>query len=470
MSRTAVIYEVNLRPDPSIEAEFDEWLEHHVREMVRLPGFVGATIYRSEDPGSGEIQRTTHYRLRDRAALEDYFREHAERMRADGIRRFGDRFSATRRILDEGPELSAADDGVSCANCEARLTGQYCADCGQRAGDRMISVWELVKEASEVLTSLDSRLWRTLGMLLFRPGRLTSDYLLGRRARYIPALRLFLGLSLVFFFLFSIDTSFGVEGDGEGGNGLNLQIQLEDDESHGSVVRRRSDDSGDHVVGFRIGGDELSELGRETATAPDTGEPDTGAPDTDAEAGGTPEDDGDPDHADSCSDVEVNWPDQLAWMNRWLSTERVTAACEKIVADHGASFGRALLENIPLMMFAFVPFMALLMKFFYPLTGRYYVEHLLFLVHYHSFFYLLLGLGIVLDWLLEASSAPETPRTILFAVFSIYIPVYLFRAMRVVYRQGIPATAFKYMLLGMAYLFSLALMLAITVTVTAVTL
>jgi hypothetical protein len=465
MSRTAVIYEVDLRPDPSIEAEFDEWLEHHVREMIRLPGFLGATIYRSEDPGSGETQRTTHYRLRDRAALEDYFREHAERMRADGIRRFGDRFTATRRILDGGAELAADDAGVSCANCDARLTGQYCADCGQRAGDRMISVWELVKEASEVLTSLDSRLWRTLGMLLFRPGRLTSDYLLGRRARYIPALRLFLGLSLVFFFLFSIDTSFGVNGDGEGGDGLNLQIQLEDDESDGSVVHRLPNDSGDHVVGFRIGGDEPSESVGETATASDTG-----APETDAEAAGTTEGDGDPDHAGRCSDIEVDWPDQLAWMNRWLSTERVTAACEKIVADHGASFGRALLENIPLMMFAFVPFMALLMKFFYPLTGRYYVEHLLFLVHYHSFFYLLLGLGIVLDWLLEASSAPETPQTILFAVFSIYIPVYLFKAMRVVYRQGIPATAFKYMLLGMAYLFSLALMLTITVTVTAVTL
>jgi hypothetical protein len=176
------------------------------------------------------------------------------------------------------------------------------------------------------------------------------------------------------------------------------------------------------------------------------------------------------DHSDNCEDIEVNWPESLSFMERWLSTERVTAACEKIVADHGASFGRALLENIPLMMFMFLPLMAFLMKFFYPLTGRYYVEHLLFLVHYHSFFYLLVGMGIVLDWVLIGGGAAETAGTLIFAGFAIYIPVYLFRAMRVVYGQGTLATAFKYVLLGIAYLISLALMLTITVTVTAVTL
>jgi hypothetical protein len=468
MGRDEVVYEVNLRLDPSIGAEFDVWLEHHVREMVRLPGFLGATIHRVEDPGSGELQRTTHYRLSSRSALEDYFRNHAERMRADGVRRFGDRFTATRRILDAGHELGAADQGVACANCDAALRGQYCANCGQRARDRMISVWELVKEASEILTSLDSRLWRTLGMLLFRPGRMTSDYLLGRRARYIPALRLFLGLSLIFFFLFSIDASFNVNGgDGESDE-LNLQIQLGDDESDGTVIHQPPDDEA-HALEFRLGNGAPSDPGRQQpaktggqdpANEPAPGEPETTAPDDDA----------DMDHSDNCEDIEVNWPESLSFMERWLSTERVTAACEKIVADHGASFGRALLENIPLMMFMFLPLMAFLMKFFYPLTGRYYVEHLLFLVHYHSFFYLLVGMGIVLDWVLIGGGAAETAGTLIFAGFAIYIPVYLFRAMRVVYGQGTLATAFKYVLLGIAYLISLALMLTITVTVTAVTL
>lgn len=466
MNRGQVIYEVNLRPDPSIAAEFDIWLEHHVREMISLPGFLGATIHRVDDPDGDGIQRTTHYQLENRAALDEYFEDHAERMRADGVRRFGDRFTATRRILDQGLELLAATSGVDCANCETPLQGQYCANCGQRARDRMISVWELVKEASEVLTSLDSRLWRTLGLLLFRPGRLTSDYLMGRRARYIPALRLFLGLSLIFFFLFSIDANFNVNGGEDESDGVGFQIQLGDDESDEAVGHEPSDEAS-HAPETRPPDSETSDPADPQPATTDAQDP-AGEPAA-GEQGATAQDD-DEDHVERCDDIEVNWPQQLSFMERWLSKERVTAACEKIVSDHGASFGRALLENIPLMMFVFVPLMAFLMKFFYPLTGRYYVEHLLFLVHYHSFFYLLLGIGILLDWVLIGVGGMETAGPVLFTVFAIYIPIYLFRAMRIVYGQGRLATAFKYVLLGISYLFSLTLMLAITVTVTAVTL
>lgn len=467
MSRGQVIYEVNLRPDPSIAAEFDIWLEHHVREMIGLPGFLGATIHRVDEPDGDGIQRTTYYRLKNKAALDEYFRDHAERMRADGVRRFGDKFTATRRVLDQGVELLAASSSVGCANCETPLQGQYCANCGQRARDRMISVWELVKEASEVLTSLDSRLWRTLGMLLFRPGRLTSDYLLGRRARYIPALRLFLGLSLIFFFLFSIDASFNVNGGESDPDDLNLQIHIGDDETEPGTIDELPDDAGGFE--FRLGEDDPPDPAESEPEAVDGQTPasEGGAGDPEASS---QEEDPDEDGSRSCEDIQVSLPESLSFMDRWLSEERVKAACEKIVADHGASFGRALLENIPLMMFMFLPAMAFLMKFFYPLTGRYYVEHLLFLVHYHSFFYLLLGIGILLDWMLIGAGGIETAGPVLFTVFAIYIPIYLFRAMRVVYGQGRLATAFKYVLLGISYLISLTLMLVITVTFTAVTL
>jgi hypothetical protein len=39
------------------------------------------------------------YRLRDRAALDDYLRDHAPRMRAEGLARFGDAFRAQRRVM-----------------------------------------------------------------------------------------------------------------------------------------------------------------------------------------------------------------------------------------------------------------------------------------------------------------------------------------------------------------------------------
>lgn len=437
MKRGQVIYEVSLRPEPSIEAEFDAWLESHVREMLGLPGFLGASVYRSEDPGSGDTLRTVHYVLQDRAALDAYLRDHADRMRSRGIERFGNTFSASRRILESGRDLTRAESPEGrCANCESPLYGQYCASCGQRARARMISLWEMVKEASEILTSLDSRLWRTLGMLLARPGRLTRDYLLGRRARYIPALRLFLGLSLLFFFLFSLDTRFSVATGDEEGDDISFQLQIGDEETPAATSGQTPADTG-------------SVESTEEAQKP--------------AAGGTEEE-------EPCADVQVSWPEGMEWANQWLSSERLQTACRKIVADHGASFTRALLENIPVMMFIFVPLMAVVMKLLYPLTGRYYAEHLLFLVHYHAFFYLLMSAGLVLGWVFDGERLSDWPAALLFAFSSVYIPVYLFRAMRVVYEQGRLLTTVKYLALGIAYFTSLLLLLVSTMTITAVTL
>ena len=122
------------------------------------------------------------------------------------------------------------------------------------------------------------------------------------------------------------------------------------------------------------------------------------------------------------------------------------------------------------MMFFFLPLMSALMKLLYPLTGRYYVEHLLFLVHYHAFFYLLLSMNILAGWTFDGDALPNWPASMLHTVSSIYVPVYLFRAMRVVYDQGRAATLLKYLLPGIAYFSSLLLMLLITMTVTAVSL
>lgn len=94
-----VIYEVNLIAEQSIAGEFADWLEGHVREMIALPGFVDAELAREEREAEQPAAFSVRYRLESRAALERYFAEHAERMRGDGLQRFGQQFSASRRIL-----------------------------------------------------------------------------------------------------------------------------------------------------------------------------------------------------------------------------------------------------------------------------------------------------------------------------------------------------------------------------------
>jgi hypothetical protein len=88
-----------------------------------------------------------------------------------------------------------------CTNCGAPLHGRYCSSCGQRAGTAAHTVGHFLREAIEAFTHADSRLWSTLKALLRRPGFLTREYFAGRRARYLPPLRLYLIMSVLFFVL-----------------------------------------------------------------------------------------------------------------------------------------------------------------------------------------------------------------------------------------------------------------------------
>ena len=86
-----------------------------------------------------------------------------------------------------------------CPNCGSEQVEQYCAACGQRAGDLRTPISEFLGEAVDEVFSLDSRVWRTLIALFRRPGLLTADYWRGRRARFVTPLRLYLLVSFVAF-------------------------------------------------------------------------------------------------------------------------------------------------------------------------------------------------------------------------------------------------------------------------------
>ncbi len=207
MSNTAgPIYEVTLSVDREIIEAFDAWHAEHVEEMLDIPGFLTAETFELKDDEEGRARRVTHYFLASQEDLEEYFAGPANAMRQSGIDRFAHRFQASRRVLRRNREADKDPRPLpSCLNCETTLSGQYCGRCGQRARSRLISLWELVGEAFGDLFELDSRVWQTLVPLIFRPGRLTRDYLLGRRARFMPPFRTYLVLSVVFFLVAFFD-------------------------------------------------------------------------------------------------------------------------------------------------------------------------------------------------------------------------------------------------------------------------
>jgi hypothetical protein len=86
-----------------------------------------------------------------------------------------------------------------CPNCGDATVGNYCPACGQRKTLRRLSLRHVLKDAIDDQLSFNSSLSRTMKTLMFRPGVITTEYLAGRIASYIPPFRLYLVTSFLMF-------------------------------------------------------------------------------------------------------------------------------------------------------------------------------------------------------------------------------------------------------------------------------
>ena len=194
------LYELTIAIDKALGVEAEAWLRDTVDDMSGQSGLLAARLLADRGNVDGRSIRICQFQAEDEKALDELLSGPLAALEADANARFGDGVEIEARVLTSDDSLQAADDRhLNCRNCGTHLRGQYCGNCGQRARDRLISIWELLREAFGDLLELDSRLWRTLLPLLRRPGRLTRDYLEGRRARYMPPFRTYLVLSVIFF-------------------------------------------------------------------------------------------------------------------------------------------------------------------------------------------------------------------------------------------------------------------------------
>jgi hypothetical protein len=92
---------------------------------------------------------------------------------------------------------------ASCANCGGALSGPFCHACGQPAhiSRTLHDVWH---DALHGVLHFDTKAWRTLPLLFFRPGTLTHRYIHGQRARFVGPVALFLFTVFLMFFVFAV--------------------------------------------------------------------------------------------------------------------------------------------------------------------------------------------------------------------------------------------------------------------------
>ncbi len=230
---------------------------------------------------------------------------------------------------------------AECLNCGTPLNSHFCPECGQKNKEYNLTFKDFFSVFLEELLDVDSRVLRSLRLLFTKPGFLTSEYVKGRRIRYLPPVRIYLVASVLFFVFLSLKTIIPTV--------RNNQFLKEYQETGGidesiSQVIGKQGTSGDE------GSDKLNDMGIVAI---------------------------DPDSSKTNMTVTVgNQPFQLQ------------------EGDLLSNFS----DNFAKMMFLLLPVAALQLKTLYWRRKKLYIEHLVFSLHVHAFIFSLLILTIILDY------------------------------------------------------------------------
>ena len=395
----SLIYDVECRLDPDIVADYDAWLPGHVRDVLACPGFLGAAIESPEVPPGDPPRRRIRYRVQSAAALDHYLENNATRLRTETAERFGGRVHCERRVFRPRHELMPpANEPRRCLNCGTMVAGRHCPQCGQSGDVHVLSLREVAGDVTHSLLHLDSRVWRTLRLLVQRPGELTREFIAGRHQLYIPPFRLYLAISIFYFA---------------------LQTLLPDFENLKAPPEAQA---AEQSAGEQAARDIRKEL----------------------EVGGlaTPE---------AKAVISTDCKVQIFGRGDSELEKSLSRACGKMKADGGRQFAQNFAATAPKLMFVFLPLMAGVALLFYWRPRRLYAEHLVLFLHNHAFTFLLLAVTAVLT----KAADLRIPLAGLFGLLAFllwcWLPYYVFRSMRVVYGEGRLRTTLKFFSLSLIY-------------------
>lgn len=327
---------------------------------------------------------------------------------------------------------------TNCLNCNAEIFGSYCHICGQENIEPKESVWHLVSHFFQDITHFDGKFFSSLKYLIFRPGYLSRQYMLGRRASYLNPVRMYVFTSAFFFLIFF---SF---------YNTNEKIIYQDTTVNGKTISQI--DQMDSSSFARFTGNINKEDGR--GDTPMTRESFKHYVDSSLQTAGinfTKMRYRSKQHYDSVLALGAkkhNWVErQLVYKQIELNDKYHNNLGEIIIA-----FRHSLLHSLPQMLFISIPFFALLLKLLYFRRKEYYyVSHTIFTIHLFIFVFIMMlflfglnKLNSYLDWVFI---------TFLTATCYILLFFYEYKALRNFYLQGRGKTILKFILLNISFLF-----------------
>ncbi len=375
-----------------------------------------------------------------------------------------------------------------CLNCnyQVKTENKYCPSCGQENADKRISLKLLLQDTIATAFNFESRVFRTIPLFLFYPGRLTNEFLEGRRVRYMHPFKIYLLSSLLFFFviikLFTPAIEAAIRNFDKKTENLNVNLTLNDS----TIANNSTDDQinpDDELEQDTISSEMLEKIRVQQKSITDS----LSKIIADVSGGKIVNTDINIDSLENLVQDSAAMAQTLYSFNkkanqkvgslrrfyrliqdREMTSEALVDSLNmhskmgnelyfaeqilKIGRNDPAMFLTNIINNIGTLMFFTLPILALFFMPFYFRRKKYYIDHLIFTLHLQAFTFIILTLAaLFFYWGLWGISL----------ITFVGLIVYVWFAFKNVYKQGFFKTTIKSYLISLLYLITLIFMLSI---------
>lgn len=333
-----------------------------------------------------------------------------------------------------------------CLNCgeEFHTQENFCPSCGQENKDSRMPILVFIEDFFSTFLNFDTIFIRTLPAFITKPGTLTLVFNEGRRRYYIQPIKLYLLMSLFYFFVFGLVIPKNVLDQTMMGVSEDVQIQLN---GRLAVIRENLSESDKADFDSLVNAGGVESLQTKW-----------------------------PQVMESFGEHKVDWRKlKFLAIDPSVSDEAFEKAFKesKFNVQHNLGIAKirsfisnssffinGVAQNLPVMMFFILPFFALILQLLYLRGSYYFVEHLVHGLHLHAFAYFLYGFAITWSFIAEQYASHVLSWSF------ILVSVYAYFSMKKVYGQGWFKTFIKFLSLGFFYVFCLLLGLVVEIYVT----
>lgn len=340
-------------------------------------------------------------------------------------------YKLTERLKRKEKPGSPID--AECLNCGTTFSGNFCPNCGQAVQEYDKPFGFIFYNFLGDFFAFDSRFFKTLFVLIARPGFLTKEYFAGRRVRYAPPFRLFVFVSFLLFFLLQLVTNRGLSTvlDSDLQNtkaALDTGAVIATDSVFAEAYHHASEEEKEVLDSALIWKEEMLADSSEFTQAGNvikTGL--LGSPNLRMALS---------EHADELEAELENETDPVK-KAELRENIRLLRSPETAMAK--------ILKYISYAFFLLLPLFALILKLIYIRQKHNYMRHLVFSIHIHS--YIFLAITFIVGLYLLFNGKPGA----LIAAITLFIPVYIILAIKKFYGQSLGKVLLKFVALSFIY-------------------